>query len=78
MRDLDTLTTHEMTAEEWQEFRRKWIESYANEIIAECDVDPAGARELEDIRFEDYVGQEGYTGRDKRICALRDIDKYIL
>lgn len=75
MRDLDTLLTSEMTQEEWTEFRRLWIERYAEELSVECDVPESEAAEIADIRFEDYVGQEGYTGRDEKIAWKREHDK---
>jgi hypothetical protein len=71
MRDIDTLLTSEMNQEEWTEFRRRWMDSYTNDLIIECGVDPQEAAEVADIRFEDYVGQEGFTGRDERIADGR-------
>lgn len=47
-------------------------------MAIECDCDAEEAKDLAEIRFEDYVGQEGFTGRDERICAQRDADKYFL
>jgi len=72
MRDLDTILTSEMSQEEWTEFRRRWVESYAKELVIECDTDPADATEISNIHFEDYVGQEGWTGRDERIADSRE------
>ena len=71
MRDLDTLLTSEMNQEEWSEFRKRWVSGYAKELVIECDEDPEDAETIADIRFEDYVGQEGYTGRDERIADSR-------
>lgn len=72
MRDLDTLLTSEMSQEEWTEFRRHWIESYAKELVIECGTDSADAKSVASIRFEDYVGQEGNTERDERIANSRE------
>lgn len=80
MRDLDTLLTSEMDSVEWTEFRRRWIESYAKELVVECWAEQNDAEEMAEIRFEDYVGQEGWTGRDEEIaakrCAQEDTHKY--
>jgi len=72
MRDLDILLTSEMTAEEWKKFRKRWIAEYANELHIECGAELEEAKELSGARFEDYVGQEGYTGRNERIYAQRN------
>ncbi len=71
MRDLDTLLTHEMNKEEWTEFRRRWIDSYAKELVVECGTDLVDAEMVADVRFEDYIGQEGWTGRDEGIADSR-------
>ena len=71
MRNLDELLTSEMTGDEWKEYRRRWIQSYAEELVVECDTDEADAKEIAEIRFEDYCGQEGYTMRNEIIAAKR-------
>lgn len=75
---MNDLLTSEMTQEEWSEFRRQWIDDYAQSMAIECDCDAEEAKDLAEIRFEDYVGQEGFTGRNERICAQRDAEKYFL
>lgn len=72
MRDLDTLLTSEMTPEEWTEFRCNWIKEYAEDIVTECGGSRSDAGQVASIRFEDYVGQEGYTMRDMLIGDARD------
>lgn len=71
MRDLDTLLTSEMTQDEWAQFRNRWVQDYAQSLVVECDMSAEDALEIADIRFEDYVGQEGYTMRDMRIADSR-------
>ena len=71
MRDLDTLLTSEMTAEEWKEYRRRWIKEYAKELVIECGTKPHEAAMIADIRFEDFVGQEGFTWRNEKIANER-------
>ncbi|KKL67943.1 hypothetical protein LCGC14_2129930 [marine sediment metagenome] len=71
MRNLDTLYIREMDQEELSEFRRLWIKGYIKELIVECGVNSRDAEEIADIRFEDYIGQEGHTARDERIADSR-------
>ena len=71
MRNLETLLTSEMTQEEWTEFRRQWINDYANSLVVETELGPEDAMQVAEIRFEDYVGQEGYTGRNEDILQAR-------
>jgi len=61
-----------MTQEEWEEFRNRWIQGYVKSLTTECDMDAETAMEVADIRFEDYVGQEGYTMRDMQIADARE------
>jgi hypothetical protein len=72
MRDLSKLLTSEMTAEEWKEFRRQWIADYAASLVVECGTSVAQAKEIAPVRFEDYCGQEGWTGRDEQIMVARE------
>lgn len=72
MRDLDTLLTSEMTQEEWTEFSNRWIQGYAESLTVECGMSAEDAQEIAGIRFEDYVGQEGYTMRDLQIADSRE------
>ncbi|GAF74831.1 unnamed protein product [marine sediment metagenome] len=57
--------TSEFTDDEWKEYRKHWVDFYKTEM--ECDQDIA------EIRFEEYCGQEGWTGRDERICMRREL-----
>ena len=72
MRILSTITTHEMTDEEWKEFRRQWIADYASGLVLEVGTPISEAHVVAEIRFEDYCGQEGYTARNERILAQRE------
>ena len=72
MRDLDTLLTSEMSQEEWSEFRHQWIKDYIQECVVECGMEKEDVETIADIRFEDYVGQEGWTMRDEQICMSRE------
>jgi len=71
MRNLDTLLTSEMDQTEWTEFRKRWMDEYAQGLHIECGTDLVGAETIAEIRFEDYVGQEGYSMRDEEIIAGR-------
>jgi len=59
-----------MDREELSLFRDNWIDAYADAEARETGY----PRDLEvaEIRFEDYMGQEGYTARDERIATRRD------
>lgn len=74
MRDLDTLLTSEMTQEEWSKFREDWIAQYKNDLVVECGNDPNDPmlQTVAEVRFEDYCGQEGWTGRDEAIAWARE------
>ena len=79
-RDVTKLLTHEMNQEEWTEFRKQWIDSYTSELMIECGTTLEEAESVADIRFEDYVGQEGYTARNEDLyikrAAQEDSHKY--
>lgn len=64
MRDLRLLLWSEMSTEELEAYRGHWVREYMEETG--CDTLVA------EIRFEDYVGQEGHAGRDERIAMRRD------
>lgn len=70
-RDVTTLLVSEMDRDEWTEFRLQWVDTYITEMMVECGATREEAETIADIRFEDYVGQEGWTGRDEDICAKR-------
>ena len=72
MRNLDTLYIREMDQEELSEFRRLWIEGYTREMVAECGMDLKDVIEIADIRFEEYMGQEGFTARNEKIANSRE------
>ena len=62
----------EMTQAELAQFRNEWIEDYYQSLIFECGwEDGASTREIAEIRFETYMGQEGYTARDLMIAEQR-------
>ena len=71
MDDLSLIPTTEMDQAQWLAFRDQWIVDYTQGYIEECNMDPKEAKEFAEAQFENYVGQEGYTGRDERIFALR-------
>lgn len=59
-----------MRPDEWSHFRDLWIDVYATYEARETDT-PRDVVVAE-IRFEDYVGQEGFTMRDELISMRRD------
>jgi hypothetical protein len=71
MRNIDELLTSEMNGDEWREFRRRWIADYAEGLVVECGIKGVEAREIAEIRFEDYCGQEGFTMRNEVLLAQR-------
>ncbi len=70
--NLDHVLTTEMSQGQWDQFRKDWIKSYAESLVTECGQNPVDAIDIADVRFEDYVGQEGWHGRDERIICDRD------
>jgi len=70
VRELSLLLVTEMDEAELSLFRDHWIDAYADAEARETGY----PRDLEvaEIRFEDYMGQEGYTARDERIVTRRD------
>lgn len=71
-RDLDTLTVSEMSKREFKSFRNKWIAEYVTDLHLECGTPKKKAKQIAEIRFEDYMGQEGYTRRDLDIKGSRE------
>ena len=70
MREINLLLIAEMDREELSLFRDNWIDVYADAEARETGYPPD--LEVAEIRFEDYMGQEGYTERDERIAERRD------
>ena len=68
---LSLIPTTEMDQKQWLAFRDQWIVDYTQGYIEEGGMDPKDAKEYAEFEFENYVGQEGYTGRDERIFARR-------
>lgn len=69
MRDVTLLHTYEMSQEEHERFRDEWIEDYAKSWARETDM-PADY-EHASIRFEEYMGQEGYSARNELLRQRR-------
>lgn len=71
---LDELLTCEMTQEEWERMRDDWITQYAEDLAVECGSEEPESvrRDVAEIRWEDYCGQEGWAGRDERIIMRRE------
>ena len=72
---LDTTKFTEMTDDQHTEYRKQWVYAYAHGLSEECDVPLVEAFIAADCRYEDYVGQEGYTSRDVLIDAARGFTK---
>ena len=74
-RDLPSLLTSEMTQDEWTQFRKEWIDQFAKDLVTECgETDDEMTRDVAGVHFENYCGQEGWTGRDERIRQEREKD----
>ena len=75
-RDLTQLLTYEFTDSEWARYRTAWIEQYRHDLVTECGNDPddPDLDTIAEVRWEDYCGQEGWTGRDERIAMQRELD----
>ena len=72
-RSYDGKLWSEFTDEDLKAFRLDWIKAYAHDLVVECgEPDNETTREVAEIRFEDYCGQEGWTGRDERIAQERE------
>jgi len=74
-RDLHMVLVSEMTQEEWLKYREEWIAQYQHDLVTECGMTPTDElKEIAEVRWEQYCGQEGWTGRDERIACERDTD----
>ena len=73
MRDLNKVLTSEMTTEEWNEFRKRWIAQHRKDLVTECgmDKDDPDLDLHAEMDWERYSGQEGYTMRDEMIHVAR-------
>jgi hypothetical protein len=71
--DLSNVTTNEMDKGQWTFFRAQWIDDMAYDLVIECGVAKGDSRQFAEIQFEEYVGQEGFTGRDENIHMKRDM-----
>jgi hypothetical protein len=71
MGGLDTLLTSEMDSEQWSAFRESWIKEMTHDLHVECGVVKEDCALVAELQFEEYVGQEGYTGRDELISLKR-------
>ena len=69
---LDTLLTSEMDSEQWSAFRENWIKGMTTDLHVECGVAKEDCALVAELQFEEYVGQEGYTGRDEKISGQRE------
>ena len=74
-RDLDLLTTSEMTNPEWKRYIREWKKECAEFLVLECGITKKAAKEQAEYDFERYSGQEGYTGRDEKILMRRERER---
>ena len=74
MRDLETITTYEMTKEEWLAFRKAWIIQYAADLVTECGMPEEDSVEGAEYQWENYCGQEGWHGRNEDISIKRSRD----
>ena len=72
MGGLDTLLTSEMDSEQWSAFRKDWIKGMTTDLHVECGVAKEDCALVAELQFEEYVGQEGYTGRDEMIALRRE------
>ena len=62
----------ELTQEEVDAFREDWITDYHHDLIHECgEPDDDTTKWVASVRFEEFCGQEGWTGRDLRIASER-------
>jgi|TARA_R110000822_G_scaffold4503_1_gene19374 hypothetical protein len=75
MRNLDELTTREMTDAEWKRFIKEWKAGNAEFLVIELGMSKKEAKEQAEYEFERYSGQEGYTGRDEMISMKREFKK---
>ena len=73
MRDLEELTTREMTNAEWKRYIKEWITDHAEMLVIECNMSKKEAKERAEYDFEGWSGAEGYTGRDERILMKRNL-----
>jgi len=71
MRNLDTITTSEMTKEEWLAFEKAWIAQFAESLVIECDVSKEDAGEIAEGHWDNYCNQEGWHGRNEAILIKR-------
>ena len=77
MRNLDELTTREMTDAEWKRYIREWKAETAELLEIECGMSKKEAKECAEYEFEGWSGAEGYTGRDERILMKREWKKEV-
>ena len=61
--NYDYKTTDEFTKSDWAAHKRDFVEDY----VAELGCTKKEAR----LWFEEYLNQEGYTGRDERLRMRR-------
>jgi hypothetical protein len=65
-RDREKLLWSELTRPEKQLEKKEFLESYAQE----CGGKPSDY----EFSWNEYLNQEGWTGRDERITMMRDLD----
>jgi len=71
LKALNALTTSEMDDQQWKLFCDQWVKEYADAYMQECDLSRKDARTLAELKFEDCVGQEGFTRRDEDVRRAR-------
>jgi len=70
---LSKILTCEMTQAEWDQMRDEWIEQYTHDLVIECGNDPGPhLKDVAELQWERYCGQEGWTARDEYIIMARD------
>lgn len=72
MSDLSTIPTREMNQEQWTQFRKEWVADYAWSYEQECGMTQEDSVTIAEHQWEEYCGQEGWTGRDERIYMSRE------
>ena len=71
-RRINMTPTYRFTEAEWKRFEELWVDEYAQGLVAECGKTPAYAAQVAEMQYEQYLNQEGYTGRDERISVMQE------
>ena len=73
-RDLDKLLWDEMTEAERTRFGEAWVEEYARDLVVECGLTEAQAREIAPLKLDGYLTQT-VEARDEAIRERRHQDR---